>query len=471
MTNKLTNEQEMHLHSDTAQLLTNSPVEEVKSPLKLKRWGLLSAGAIALLSVSGVAISLIYQAKDNPQSETSSQITILPVETIGVELVKSYEVSRTYTGEVASFRASELGFERAGKLIWLGIDRGDKVSVGTPIAKLDTSNLEAQRLQLIAQKDQAIALLKELQAGPRTERIAAARASVRDIEQLLALEGKRRSRREYLYTEGAISKEQLDEVAFNANALSERLQAANSNLNELVNGTRSEQLEAQQAVVRQLEARIKDLEIIISKSTIKAPFTGTISARRFDEGSVVNAGQAVVRLVENAKPEVEIGIPLQEIYQLQPGSKQRVKIGDKTYQAKLSSILPEVDPATRTRTAILDLEPSAASLVAPGEVARLKSAKTIATKGYWLPVTALVRGDRGLWSCYALMEVEKSQNASLALSESTAKTYRVERRNIEVLHTQNERVLVRGMLKEGDSIIVNGTHRIVPNQLVRIAES
>ncbi|NEO97128.1 MAG: HlyD family efflux transporter periplasmic adaptor subunit [Symploca sp. SIO2E9] len=478
MTNELANEQEIDLHSNNPQFLPNPPVEKVNSPFQLRRWGLLSVGAIALLSVSGLAIGMTSQSRDTPKPEISSQITILPVETTRVEPVESYQVSRNYTGEVASFRASELGFERAGKLIWLGVDRGDKVSVGTPLAKLDTSNLETQRLQLIAEKDQAVALLKELQAGPRTETIAAARASVRDIEQLLALEGKRRSRREYLYTQGAISKEQLDEVAFNANALSERLKAANSNLNELLNGTRSEQIEAQQAVVRQLESRIADIEIIIGKSTVKAPFAGTISARRLDEGSVVNAGQAVVRLVENTKPEVEIGIPVHAISQLQPGSQQRVKIGDKIYQAEVSSILPEVDPATRTRTAVLDLEPSAAPLVAPGEVARLEIAQTIATKGYWLPATALVRGDRGLWSCYALVEVEKPQYTSVTLSESANKTYRVERRDVEVLHTQSDtssglrqRVLVRGTLTAGDTVIINGTQRIVTGQLVRLADS
>ncbi|NEO29904.1 MAG: HlyD family efflux transporter periplasmic adaptor subunit [Symploca sp. SIO3C6] len=418
------------------------------------------------------------QSQDTLNTENSSQITILPVEATRLNPVESYQVSRNYTGEVASFRASEIGFGRTGRLIWLGFDRGDKVSAGTPLAKLDIINFEAQLLQLIAQKDQAVALLKELQAGPRTERIAAARASVKDLEELLALEGIRRSRREYLYTEGAISKEQLDEVAFNANALSERLQAAKSNLDELLNGTRSEQIEAQKAVVRQLEARISDLEITIGKSTIKAPFDATISARHLDEGTFVDPGQSVFRLVEDAKPEVEIGIPVQGISQLQPGSQQQVQIGGKTYQAQVSSILPEVDPATRTRTAVLDLEPSAASSVAPGQVARLEIAQTIATKGYWLPATALVRGDRGLWSCYALVEVEKSQDASITLSENVTKTYRVERRDVEVLHTHSDtsnglsqRVLVRGTLRAGDSVIINGTQRIVPGQLVRLADS
>ncbi|MGL5940890.1 MAG: hypothetical protein ACRC2S_10930 [Waterburya sp.] len=53
---------------------------------------------------------------------------------------------------------------------------------------------------------------------------------MRDLEKQLELEQLKSDRREYLYAEGAISQEQLDEVAFNSQALSERLANAQSNL-------------------------------------------------------------------------------------------------------------------------------------------------------------------------------------------------------------------------------------------------
>ncbi len=207
------------------------------------------ARKLALLStillVSGLAIGITRLLIDNRNIKSSADISLLTVKTTNLKPVESYQVVRTYTGEVEAVRASELGFERGGKLVWLSIDRGDRVSAGTPLAKLDTSNLEAKRQELIAQKSRAAAVLEELQTGPRTEDIAASRAQVREIEEQLKLEHLKRSRRKYLYETGAISKEQYEEVAFNSNALSERLKAARSHRDELLAGTRKEQITAQ----------------------------------------------------------------------------------------------------------------------------------------------------------------------------------------------------------------------------------
>ena len=322
------------------------------------------------------------------------------------------------------------------------------------MAKLDTTNLATQRQSLIAQKAQAAARLAELKNGARREQIDAAQARVRDLEKQLELEQIKSDRRKYLYSEGAISAEQLDEVAFNSQALEERLTNAKSNLAELVNGTRYEQIAAQQAVVEQLSAQIADLEITIAKSTLKASFSGTISIRHVDEGTVVDAGQSIVRLVSNSQPEVKIGVPINVAAKLSSGSQQIVEIGGKTYQAKVKSVLPEVDPATRTRTVILQLASTAQ--VSPQEIARLQITQTIATEGYWLPVTALVKSERGLWSCYAVVETDSND----------ANAYQIERRLVEVLETNGERVLVQGTLQPGDTIVTNGTQRLVPGQLV-----
>jgi multidrug efflux pump subunit AcrA (membrane-fusion protein) len=85
----------------------------------------------------------------------------------------------------------------------------------------------------------------------------------------------------------------------------------------------------------------------------------------------------------------------------------------------------------------------------------LELAQTIAVSGYWLPTTALVRGVRGLWSCYVLGTSEQND------------AFRVERRDVEVLHTESDRVLVRGTLQSGDRVVMSGTHRLVSEQLVR----
>ncbi len=412
-----------------------------------------------------VAVGAVFGAKNLTQTESEVKETIvarpLPVITLRAKPVKSYQVLRTYTGEIAAIRTSELGFERGGKLIEVFVKEGDRLKSGQPIAKLDVSNLQMQKLQLEAQKAQAQARLDEFVAGPRKQDIAATRAAVDDIRQQLQLQKTKLKRRKYLYAEGAISREQLDEVSFGENSLTARLQQAQSNLNELLAGTRTEQLAAQRAVVKQLEASISDLEINIAKSTIKAPFAGIVSARQIDEGTVVNPGQAVVRLVENTSPEARIGMPATVVNELQIGSLQKVEINNQTYSARVASILPEVNPNTRTQIVVLKLESSLISQINPGQTVRLKLTDTIPTEGFWLPNKALTQGLRGLWTSYVLTKPKTENN------NTYKDAFVLEQRSVEILHQESDRVLVRGTLQAGDRIVANGIHRLVPGQMVR----
>jgi len=432
--------------------MTSNSLPENRSSKPFRKQLVAISGA-GLLLLFGVPIAL-SSINSRSQPVEIKKLTILPVETLAVKKVDSYEILRSYTGEVAAKRSSELGFEKGGKLVWFGVDRGDRVTRGRAIAKIDTRNLEAQKSRLLAQRARELAILSELKNGARSEDIAAARAEVSNLRNQLELEQIKESRRRSLYSQGAISKENLDEITYTVRALKDRLNIARSRLQELLNGTRSEQIAAQQAAVSQLDASIRELDVNIDKSTIRAPFSGIISNRNMDEGMVVNSGQSVVRLVEDTTPEIEIGIPGAILSDLKIGSQQKVSIGDRVYFAKVASILPEIDPATRTRTIILKLEGN--SSVASQEVARLQITRKINTAGYWLPTTALVKGERGLWSAFVVSETEGN--------------YRIEKRDLELLYTNGDRVFVRGMLADSDLVVSQGTQRLVPNQLVRPIE-
>ena len=333
-----------------------------------------------------------------------------------------------------------------------------QVNSGQPLAKLDIRNLETQRQQLVAEKARAEAQLAELERGARQEDIDAARAEVRDIEQQLKLQEKQRERREFLYNEGAISREELDEFAFGEGALQARLSRAKSNLAELENGTRWEQIAAQEATVQQLEASIADIDVTIDKSTLKAPFDGIVATRELDEGTVANAGQSIIRLIENAAPEARIGMPTRIVEDLAIGSTQSLKLGSQTYQATVSSVLPEVNLNTRTQIVVFKLDRSAIPRINPGQTVRLQLVNEIDTDGYWLPTDALTQGIRGLWNCYVITQSEEGKQ-------------QVQQQAVEIIHQKGDRALVRGTLQPGDEIVANGTHRLVPGQRVEVASS
>jgi len=436
------------------------PPEQPRERQAGRRPGWRAVAAIAAAGLVAVAFG-VWRGRSGDELEVAQE-QALPVAAVAVEPVSSYEVTRSYTGEIAALRASELGFERGGTVTEILVGEGDRVAEGQPLARLDVRNLQAQREQLLAQKARAAAELAELEAGPRSEDIAAARANVRDLQEQLNLQAAQRERRRYLYEEGAIAREELDEFAFGAEALQARLVRARSELEELENGTRPEDIAAQRATVRQLAAQIDSVEVDLSKSTIAAPFAGIVATRAVDEGAVASAGQSMLRIVEAALPEARIGLPTRSVQQLAVGDRQTVQIANGEYTARVTAILPEVDPETRTQVVVFELPNLSISEVSPGQTVRVQYAEAIPAEGYWIPSTALAKGVRGLWTTYTI--------ASPPDAAATDR-YTIAQESVEILHQDDNRVLVRGTLEPGDRVVSDGTHRLVPGQIVRPVEA
>ncbi|MEO1068648.1 MAG: efflux RND transporter periplasmic adaptor subunit [Cyanobacteria bacterium J06638_6] len=436
--------------------LTTTPVEPVASPsgdaskprrrLRIRRRWLVPLVMVPL--AVGVGLRQLGQPVEAPAA------VALPVEVTTLTPVNGYTVERQYTGELVAQRRSALGFEQGGTVVALLVDEGDRVAAGQPLARLDTRSLAAQRQQLGAQRDQAIAALNELQNGPRQQSIAAAQAAVGDLEQQLALAKTQRDRRADLYERGAISREELDQQTFGTSALENRLAQAQSELDELLAGTRPEQIAAQGARVRQLEANIQAVDVDISKAVLTAPFDGRISDRAVDEGVVVSGGQTVLQLTEGSETEARIGLPADVASTVSLGSAQTVLVENRPFPATVTALLPELESSSRTVTVVLKLDTSEDLTL--GQTAQLVLNDTQPTAGFWLPATALVQGEQELWSVYVAETSEDAETAAVA------------RQPVEIVHTEGDRVLVQGLVQPGDRVITAGTHRVVPGQAVSV---
>ncbi|MEL6666956.1 MAG: efflux RND transporter periplasmic adaptor subunit, partial [Pseudomonadota bacterium] len=90
--------------------------------------------------------------------------------------------------------------------------------------------------------------------------------------------------------------------------------------------------------------------------------------------------------------------------------------------------------------------------VAAGAVVRLGMDREITEAGLWLPISALTEADRGLWSIYKARRDGEGWQAEPGI--------------VEILHQDGERVFVRGSLRDGDRVIIDGLQRITPGQPV-----
>lgn len=386
-------------------------------------------------------------------TEKVSPARQVPVEVVEIEPVKEFQQQRTYTGTVTARRRSDLAFERAAELVQIDVDEGDNVTEGQVLASLDMRRLNVQRELLEAQKAEAKAVLQELTNGPRSQTIEAARAEVRNLIAQRNLRKRNLSRDESLHQQNAVTRQQLDASELSLESFDAQVDAAEQRLGELLEGTRQERIAAQEAVIRRLDASIDDVDVSIEDSTLRAPFAGQISRRYVDEGAVVSMGSPVFEIIETSALEARIALPVSTASRIDQQKEHRILVGGETYRATLHSILPDVDLATRTRMVVYRLEDKASEKVVSGEIARVEITEPLSTSGFWLPQTALTRGTHGLWSAYAIVADDDAQDV-------------VERRDVEIVYTQSEKVLARGTLEEGDRIVIGGLHRIVPGQVV-----
>lgn len=379
----------------------------------------------------------------------------LPVNTMQISLESDVTQTQSYTGTIRARQSSELAFETPGTITEVMVREGEAVTKDQVLARLDTRTLMAQRAAIAARLDQANAMLDEMTAGPRNERIRSATEQVNARKSDFRLAQLNRDRRQSLHKSGAVSDEELDRAQFAVRSAEANLKDAKQRLAELEAGTRKEQLAAQASAVRGLESSLEEIDVSLAKSELLAPFAGTISRRYSDNGSVASASAPVVRLIESGKLEAVIGLPPDVAASvLAAGTDAPVflNVGKRSISASIRSRVRELDPVTRTQNMLLDIDVADTELIVPGELCEWRIEQPANRSGYWLPASALTRGVRGLWSVMAVVEQEGN--------------YLAEKRDIEVLLTESDRVLARGMLSDGERIVVDGLHRIAAGQQI-----
>jgi membrane fusion protein, multidrug efflux system len=156
--------------------------------------------------------------------------------------------------------------------------------------------------------------------------------------------------------------------------------------------TQSE-LELASAQRAQAEAAVAAARANLSYAVIRAPFAGTIQARRVDPGDLVGPGQPLVEL-EGDGLELRASLSEDEARGLAVGKKLTFVAGAAKGEAEIVALTPGGDPVSHRR-ALRARVTSAPEGLRSGTFARLEVAGVEARNGgAWVPRSAIVeRGD------------------------------------------------------------------------------
>ncbi len=347
------------------------------------------------LAVTQGSIELQQRAEAAPEPEGSPPT---PVTAYQLNEDTGYDIQRVFVGQVEPQKTVEVSFELSGRMDEIYADEGDTVEPGALLAVQDRALLVAERDQLLSSR-------------------TATEAQLRFAHQTL-------KRAEELTARGHNSQSRLDEAMARVDELNAR--------------------------IAEIDARLDNVGIRLDKSSISAPFQSRVTERYVDGGESLAAGQTVLELVQIAEPQVRIGVPI-ELNEVELQTA-RIEIGSKTYSAALVTLRPDIDPVTRTRTALFALDADATAVF--GQTARLLVDERIETPGLWVPVTSLKEGARGQWTVLAV----DAEDRVRALS-------------VQVVHANQNKVYVTGAFPDGTRLIPEGPQRLTLGQKVSVSDA
>ena len=216
-------------------------------------------------------------------------------------------------GRLVTRQSGSVAAQVAGAVEDVYVDVGDRVTEGTLLAQIDTSRLLAELQLRQAQVEEGAAALE------------AARASEELANQDLArLQGLRAS--------AAFSQARYDDAVQEV---------------ARVVGLRAE---AEAALARyQSSATLASIDY--DDATVRAPYTGVVTARRVSRGEYVTVGATMFSMINDTELEVEAAVPSNRVAGMMPGTEVFFRLDDGTeHQATVRAALPDEDSLTRTRT-------------------------------------------------------------------------------------------------------------------------
>ncbi len=309
-----------------------------------------------------------------------------------------------FAGEVRARSESALGFRVPGKIIARLVDVGAAVKAGTPLARIDARDLQLNS------------------AGVRSQ-LAGAQA---DLVQAQA----DYTRYNDLFQKKFVSAAEIDK--------------------------RKATLDVAQARLDQAKAQLSVADNQNTYATLVADRDGVITAVEAEAGQVVAAGQTVVRLAREAEKEILIAVPENRLPQLQSAQKIDITLWaapDKRYAGRVREISPSADAVTRTYAVRIAVAGADADMRL-GMTASVRVLQAGAANAIVLPLTAIYQ--KG--TATALWLVERAADGS----------YAVKLVPVTVGAFREESVTIVSGVKEGDTVVTAGVHKLTPGQKVQL---
>jgi len=213
------------------------------------------------------------------------------------------------------------------------VQAGDRVREGQPLVMLDTRDLDVSSRRAEAARDEVRTAVPEADGA-----VAAAKANL-DLAQVTF--GRMRD----LFQKKSISNQEFDEASAKlkaAQAAYDMTQARRVQLN---------------ATLARVDQEVRSTEVTRSYAQVLAPFAGIVVSKAIEPGSLAVPGAPLLTIEREGAYRFEASVEEDHLAAIRVGQPVSVTLDtiDRTFDARVSEIVPAVDAASRAYTVKIDL--------------------------------------------------------------------------------------------------------------------
>ncbi|MFT4536544.1 MAG: RND family efflux transporter MFP subunit [Saprospiraceae bacterium] len=289
--------------------------------------------------------------------------------------VRSFSSDQMITGTIMADQSIHLHSMEQGMLKSIYVDIGDRVSKGQVIAKLSNPVLSYQLKSAEAQLMQSQSALKSAEAL-LTVNEASSNVAKGLYDKLMSVNEK---------SSGLTTMAERENAKRDA-----QMSAANVEVGKA-------QIEQAQSEVSSSETMVSAIKVRLSMLSIKAPFSGVITGRFADPGSMIqnalsdNNAKPLVSLASISPVRLTIPIPESDVSGINVGDEVNItfpSLGGSDQSAKISRISNNLDQASKTMEVQVDIPNKdgkiRAGMYAKAEIKRVSSGDMLS-----LPLSAI----------------------------------------------------------------------------------
>src|SRR5215469_2015344 len=370
------------------------------------------------------------------------------VQTVTAGVVEQIQpdIPERYSASIEPFAQVDLAFKSGGIIQQIyrvrgadgrirNVEAGDRVGRDTQLAQVRPLDYQHRLDSAKAQRGQSEAQLAQAQA-----QLAQAQANFREAE----IEYRRDSN---LFQSASLVKPQFDQTQGKYDSLRAAVTAA------------EEAVKAAQAGAENARVAVTDANLSLSDTSLRAPFTGWITARDVDRGSIVGGSVVGFSMIDTHAVKAVFAVPDTSLSRIRKGQRQTVTLDALEYEAPgiVTAISPQADPKSRVFSIEVTLN-NPREEIRPGMIGSvtLGTATPGTTPRLVVPLSAVIRspGDPHGFAVMLLREREGKQYAASQV--------------IEVGQTFGNQIEVTRGLRAGQKLIAIGGSLVHDGQEVHV---